>query len=144
MHSQLTNEDRQQLSQLLFEVSNSEHYSGFRHVHTDMSSWKDPNIAQRYKAAERITAAFARRLIQQVGLLEVDSGPLIVFDNACGTGVVSVKLYEMLDENAKERLQLVCGDFSESMVQSTQQRITDSRWSGAKAQMVDAQVKLHP
>jgi ubiquinone/menaquinone biosynthesis C-methylase UbiE len=90
--------------------------------------------------SESFTGPPARRLIQQVGLIQMDKGPLIVLDNACGTGVVSSLLYEMLDENDKEKLQLSCGDFSEAMVQSVQQRIIESEWKGAKAQVVDAQV----
>jgi len=102
--------------------------------------WTNANAAQLYKDRERLTGSIARCLIQQVGLLQAQKGPLIVLDNACGTGVLSSLLYEMLDESAKERLQLTCGDFSEAMVQSTQQRIINSGWKGAKAQVVDAQV----
>jgi len=107
-----------------------------------MSFWKDSNVAQVYKGGERLTGPPAKRLIQQVGLLQAESGPLVVLDSACGTGVVSSQLYEMLDESDKERLQLTCGDFSEGMVQSVQQRIIDNGWKGAKAQVVDAQVGI--
>jgi ubiquinone/menaquinone biosynthesis C-methylase UbiE len=107
---------------------------------TDMSFFKNTHVAQLYKTSERFTRPHARRLIQQVGLLQMDETPSIVLDSACGTGVVSSLLYEMLNENAKETLQLVCGDFSEAMVQSVQQRIVESEWKGAKAQVVDARV----
>ena len=105
-----------------------------------MFFWKDTRVAQLYKASERVTGPPARYLIQQIGLLHVHKGPLIVLDNACGTGVVSSQLYEMLDAGAKERLRLTCGDFSDKMVQLVQQRIVESEWKGAKAQIIDAQV----
>ena len=54
---------------------------------------------------------------------------------------MSSQLYEMLDKCARERLQLTCGDYSEGMVQSVRQRIVDSDWKGARAQIVDAQVQ---
>lgn len=100
--------------------------------------------ARRYKPTERITGPFARNLIQQVGVLQADIGPLIVLDNACGTGIVSSELYEMLDESARNSLQLTCGDISEGMVQAVQERIVDSDWKGAKAQFVDSQVCIYP
>jgi hypothetical protein len=87
----------------------------------DMSIWKDTRTAQLYKASEHVTGPPARRLIEQVGLLQVDKGPLVVLDSACGTSIASSQLYEMLDESARERLQLTCGDYSERMVQSVQQ-----------------------
>ena len=98
------------------------------------------HVVRLGKMSESFTGPPARRLIQQAGLLQTTNGPLVVLDNACGTGVVSSLMYEMLDEDAKERLQLTCGDFSQGMVQSVQQRIVDSGWKGAKAQVVDAQV----
>lgn len=105
-----------------------------------MSLWNDDRIAQKYLATERVTGPPARHMIRKVGLLHAGQGPFVVLDNACGTGVVTYQLYEMLDESAKERLRLTCGDLSERMVQATQERINANEWKGAKAQVVDAQV----
>jgi hypothetical protein len=83
------------------------------------------NIVRLGIMSESFTGPPARRLIEQVGLIQMDKGPLIVLDNVCGTASL---LYEMLDENAKENLQFSCGEFSEAMVQSVQQRIVEREW----------------
>jgi ubiquinone/menaquinone biosynthesis C-methylase UbiE len=98
-------------------------------------------MAQLYEGAENITGPHARLLLEQAGLSKTQS-PLVILDNACGTGVVSSYLYDsdLLDVGTKDNLQLTCGDFSESMVQAVKERIERSHWKGAKAQIVDAQV----
>ncbi|RPD58600.1 S-adenosyl-L-methionine-dependent methyltransferase [Lentinus tigrinus ALCF2SS1-7] len=102
--------------------------------------WQNPDIAKQYKAGEVVTSPFALHLIQQCGLDRADgSSELVVLDNACGTGVVTLNLYEALSPAAKTRLQVVCGDFSPGMVKSVQERIDQSGWAGASAKVVDAQ-----
>ncbi|KAL9610126.1 MAG: hypothetical protein Q9167_005146, partial [Letrouitia subvulpina] len=120
--------------------------------------WKDAGFAQKYKTAEIVTGHFARKLIEQTGLLgaavqpsdpEKSSSPsageatglapLRILDNACGTGVVSKILYEGLDEERKQGLEVVCGDFSESMVEFVFKRINEEAWEGARGAVVDAQ-----
>ena len=105
--------------------------------------WSNPRIAELYKVAERATGPFARSLIRQAGVYQVTQTPLVVLDNACGTGVVSAQLYETLEESAKEKMQLTCADFSEHMVKAVTQRIEENHWNGATARLVDAQVR-HP
>jgi len=106
------------------------------------SYWKaaSSKTVSDYKSlAERITGPLARRLIEQTGVLQAKQTPLVVLDNACGTGVVSHELFNLLDDSAKENLDLTCGDLSEGMVSSIQERITANGWKGAKSQIVDAQ-----
>lgn len=123
--------------------------------------WKDPSFAQKYKTAEIVTGHFARKLIEQTGLLATATAnppdpektssslageatgltPLRILDNACGTGVVSKILYEGLDEERKKGLEVVCGDFSESMVEFVFKRINEEGWEGARGAVVDAQVR---
>lgn len=101
-----------------------------------------PNVGERYKGAERVTSPFARSLIQQAGLLQAgDKTPLVILDNACGTGVVTAQLYDMVDEDRRAEMQVICGDFSESMLSSVRQRIEENGWKGASAQLVDGQVR---
>ena len=111
--------------------------------------WKSSDIAQRYKAAEAMTGPFALHLIQQCGLhVDIDttnganSEEIVVLDNACGTGVVTYNIYNTLSPAAKEKLEIVCGDFSPGMVKSVQERIELSGWQGATAKVIDAQVRL--
>ncbi|MCJ1468540.1 hypothetical protein MMC07_007169 [Pseudocyphellaria aurata] len=104
--------------------------------------WSDPKIASKYRGAEQITATFAKCLLVQAGLpSEQASGPetpLIVLDNACGTGMVSESLWETLDERARKDLQLVCGDISEGMVKHVEKKIEEQGSLGAVARVLDA------
>ncbi len=106
----------------------------------ETSIWSDPKVAERYKLVERITGPFARCLIRQAEMHQVEETPFVILDNACGTGVVSSQLYETLDKSVTDRMQLTCGDSSEGMIQYVQKMIEDKGWKGAKAQIVDAQV----
>ncbi|KAI0794181.1 S-adenosyl-L-methionine-dependent methyltransferase [Fomes fomentarius] len=102
--------------------------------------WHNPEVAKRYQAAEALTGPFALDLIKQCGLDQADgSMKLIVLDNACGTGVVTLNLYAALSPAARENLELVSGDVSPSMVKSVQGRIERNGWKGATSTVVDAQ-----
>lgn len=112
--------------------------------------WADPKIAAAYKSAELITGHFAELLLRQAGLppgpsgsasAATEEGPaaLVVLDNACGTGIVSKRLWEILDEQGRVGLRLVCGDFSPSMVEWTRGRSGEEGW-GARVEVVDAMV----
>ena len=104
-------------------------------------NWQNPEIAKQYKPGEALTGPFALHLIKQSGLDRADgSKKLVVLDNACGTGIVTVLLYETLSPAAKANLEVVAGDFSPAMVQSVQARIEQSGWKGASSKVVDAQV----
>jgi ubiquinone/menaquinone biosynthesis C-methylase UbiE len=103
-------------------------------------NWKDSSVAEKYKGVCVVTGPPARHMIRQAGLLQVERGPLVVLDNACGLGIVTSLLYEMLQEGAKDGLQITCGDISEGMVQGVQHQIDTDKLKGASAQVVDAQV----
>jgi ubiquinone/menaquinone biosynthesis C-methylase UbiE len=105
-----------------------------------MAHWKDSRIADIYKGAAAVTAPPGQRLIEQAKLLEPSDNPLIILDNACGTGVITSLLYDSLGDSEKEKLQIVCGDFSQGMLDAVQETINTRGWKGAKAQLVDAQV----
>ncbi|KAI4200968.1 MAG: hypothetical protein LQ350_003537 [Teloschistes chrysophthalmus] len=110
----------------------------------DSSFFKQEDMGRRYKNSEIITGAFARTLIEKAGLLEPGQEPLAILDNACGTGVVTNALHALLDEGTKERMDLVCGDFSEPMLETLSKRIADNGWERTKARMVDAQKTMLP
>ncbi|KAI0718702.1 S-adenosyl-L-methionine-dependent methyltransferase [Cerioporus squamosus] len=102
--------------------------------------WQSPDIAKKYKAGEAITSPFALHLIRQCGLDHADGNEeLVVLDNACGTGVVTLNIYETLPPAAKARLHVICGDFSPGMVKSVQERIEQDGWTSASAKLIDAQ-----
>lgn len=108
--------------------------------HWASSYFKQEDMGRRYKNAEIITGAFARTLIEKAGLLEPEQESLAILDNACGTGVVTNALHTLLSQEMKERMDLVCGDFSEPMLDTLSKRIADNGWERTKARMVDAQV----
>ncbi|KAI0741771.1 S-adenosyl-L-methionine-dependent methyltransferase [Daedaleopsis nitida] len=102
--------------------------------------WKSSDIAQRYKTIGVITGPFGLHLVKQCGFERADgSEQLVVLDNACGTGVVTLNLYSTLSPAAKANIEAVCGDFSPGMVKSVQERIEENGWTGATAKVVDAQ-----
>ncbi|KAI9747412.1 MAG: hypothetical protein M1835_002112 [Candelina submexicana] len=103
--------------------------------------FNDPKLNKQYKAtAEELTGHYASFLIRQAGLLSTESNaPLVVLDNACGSGVVSSLLYKMLDEGSKSRLRLTCSDLSELFVKSVSERIEEEGWKGAEAKVIDMQ-----
>jgi len=106
--------------------------------------FKDPNIVKVYKETERITGEFASMLLKQAGLDKPSSKePVVLVDNACGTGIVAQCLHNMLGPNAQDKLDLTCTDFSGAMIDATQSRIKENGWTSVKAVVADAQV-CHP
>ncbi|KAI9720441.1 MAG: hypothetical protein M1812_002947 [Candelaria pacifica] len=103
--------------------------------------YNDPKINKQYKAtAEKLTGYYATALISQAGLLSSKGNePLVVLDNACGSGIVSSLLYATLNESSKNHLKLTCGDVSEMFVKSVSERIQEEGWKGAEARIVDMQ-----
>lgn len=102
----------------------------------------DPKIARSFKAAEPTIGPFARALILQAFQHDVDNirKPLVILDNACGTGLISEQLLDMLGESAKEGMKLVCGDLSGGMVNYVKEKIEEKGWKNAEAKVVDAMV----
>lgn len=100
----------------------------------------DPKIARNFKAAEPTISPFARALILQAFQHDIDNirKPLVILDNACGTGLISEQLLDILGESAKEGMKLVCGDLSEGMVNYVKEKIEEKGWKNAEAKVVDA------
>ncbi|KAF2137679.1 uncharacterized protein K452DRAFT_291496 [Aplosporella prunicola CBS 121167] len=101
--------------------------------------WNDPKAVECYrKEAENITSHYARALTLQAGFDKVGHDEqLVVLDNACGTAIVSLHLYDVLPNDAKDNLELLCGDISAPMLATVEQRIKEYGWKGAKTQIVD-------
>lgn len=105
--------------------------------------FKDDRFIKSYRLGEKITGQFAQLLIAQSGVVADSKSnqdrPLVVLDNACGTGVISSALHHELDEQVKSRWQLTCGDFSDGMLEYTRRRIESEKWLNAVVKNVDAQ-----
>ncbi|KAL8662930.1 MAG: hypothetical protein Q9168_008179 [Polycauliona sp. 1 TL-2023] len=109
---------------------------------TDFSTFnffKDPETAKRYRNAEVATGPFGRELIKKSGLLAPNLDNIIILDNACGTGVVSAALHEMLPMATKARMKLTMGDFAEPMLEVAKERCKSGEWVHTEARIVDAQ-----
>ena len=105
--------------------------------------FKDDKFIKSYRLGEKVTGQFAQLLIDQSGVV-ADSKthqdrPLVVLDNACGTGVISSILHHELDHQVKAKWQLTCGDFSDGMLEYTRRRIESEKWLNAEVKTVDAQ-----
>lgn len=107
------------------------------------SMFNDDKFVRNYKTGEKVTGQFAQSLIEQSGLV-MDANanpekPLVVFDCACGTGVISSLLHQQLNEKVKENWQLTCGDISEAMLKHTRGRLQSEDWQNTEVKVVDAQ-----
>ncbi|KAJ5569652.1 uncharacterized protein N7459_009082 [Penicillium hispanicum] len=112
-------------------------------LHDWENLFRNEAFVNNYKTGEKITGKFAKALLEQSGLianpkLNPDK-PLVVLDNACGTGVVSSILHHELDEKVKQSWKLTCGDISEGMLEYTRRRMSSEAWLNAEIKQVDAQ-----
>lgn len=138
----------------IFDLSCQQHYlSSFplsNHSNYTMAQQQDwrtlfvnDKFVKNYKTGEHITGQFAFSLLGQSGLVEQannnPSEPLVVLDNACGTGIVSSILHNKLDPAVKANWKLTCGDISPGMVEYTQRRMASESWQNAEVKTVDAQ-----
>ncbi|KAK5179878.1 hypothetical protein LTR44_007694 [Exophiala sp. CCFEE 6388] len=97
-----------------------------------------PEFAQMYSSAEKVTGPYAKLLLEKANLDKVpDNEKLVVLDEACGTGIVSVHLMDMLGDTAQNNLELTCADFADPMVNVATKRIESSGWKNAKAIKAD-------
>lgn len=112
--------------------------------HTDMNKmFKDETFIDNYKIAEKATGVFGEAMIEQSSIVsEANSNPekpLVIFDNACGTGIVAKMLNEKIDAQAKNNWKLTCGDLSEGMVEYSRREGQAGGWPNAEFKVVDAQ-----
>ncbi|KAL8992036.1 MAG: hypothetical protein Q9169_007428 [Polycauliona sp. 2 TL-2023] len=101
--------------------------------------FNNPEMARRYRNAEVATGPFGRDLIEKAGLLAPNLDNITILDNACGTGVVSAALQEMLPAPTKGRMKLTMGDFSEPMLKVAKERSVTEGWAHTEGRIVDAQ-----
>ncbi|KGO70335.1 hypothetical protein PITC_096960 [Penicillium italicum] len=105
--------------------------------------FKSESYASSFKRWEMVTRPFADMLVDQSKVVTDSKAnpdkPLVVLDNACGTGVISSSLIDKLDDTVKKTWKLTCGDISPAMVESTTRRIQEDSWQNAEAKIVDAQ-----
>ncbi|KAJ5666850.1 Acetylaranotin bis-thiomethyltransferase [Penicillium macrosclerotiorum] len=103
----------------------------------------DDKFVSQYKTGEHITGRFAQILLDQTGMVAdsktTPDRSLVVFDNACGTAVVSHILHRELDDTVKSRWKLTCGDTSPGMLKWAKSRMENENWQNTEVKLVDAQ-----
>ncbi|RAL12380.1 methyltransferase tpcH [Aspergillus homomorphus CBS 101889] len=97
------------------------------------------SFAAQYTSAAKISELYAQTLIDESGIAEFHHRPLIVLDNACGTGSVASVLSRTLNEQNRTSWQLTCGDLAGGMVEYTQHRMKTEGWHNAEAKIMNAQ-----
>ncbi|KAL2012609.1 hypothetical protein VTN00DRAFT_134 [Thermoascus crustaceus] len=105
--------------------------------------WNDQKLVALYRSGEKLTRPHAKHLIEQSRVAYCKEIPLVIFDNACGTGVISSLLHEIVDERCEKQLgtdlrRHIGGD-DPAMVGCTKGRIEEEGRKNAEAQVVDAQ-----
>ncbi|KAK1139294.1 hypothetical protein N8T08_001140 [Aspergillus melleus] len=104
-----------------------------------MAMYKQQDFAVRYKIAEKVTGPFAEALVDLSGVTESTKKPLVILDNACGTGIIARFLRQKVDGETQKSWRLTCGDFSEMMIEVTKVTIETEGWVNAEAKLVNAQ-----
>ncbi|KAJ5816217.1 hypothetical protein N7447_008450 [Penicillium robsamsonii] len=105
--------------------------------------FKSEAYANSFKRGEMITRPFAEILVDQSKVVTESKAnpnqPLVILDNACGTGVVSSTLNSKLDNIVKKTWKLTCGDISSAMIEYTKVRMQQESWPHTETKIVDAQ-----
>lgn len=113
------------------------------HKHDIATLFKSEDYASSFKRGEMVTRAFAELLVDQSKVAAESKAnpnrPLVILDNACGTGVVSNALNTQLDGIVKKKCKLTCGDISSAMLAHTAHRLQQEGWENVETKIVDAQ-----
>ncbi|THH12457.1 hypothetical protein EW146_g7680 [Bondarzewia mesenterica] len=95
--------------------------------------------ADAYSTFEHMTSPPAFAMLQQSGIFSTSpDSPLVILDNACGTGIVTCILHECKELQSRQ-FNVICGDTSPNMVEAAGKRIAEHKWKGAKAEIINAQ-----
>ncbi|CAG8955042.1 hypothetical protein HYFRA_00007056 [Hymenoscyphus fraxineus] len=95
--------------------------------------WDTPSFTTNYLKAEHITRPCAALLLQRTGLEKALQDPeyagekLVVLDQACGTGVVTKALMDILVGD-RNKVRVTSADFAEAMVQFVRGRTECEGW----------------
>lgn len=108
------------------------------------SLFNDPKFVELYKTGEKATGIWATELVERAHFSEDLSklDKLVVLDNACGSGIVSQKIMDLVDDSTAQKVDLTCADYAEAMVSVMKERIEKNSWQNARAVEADAQVRL--
>jgi ubiquinone/menaquinone biosynthesis C-methylase UbiE len=104
-----------------------------------MSAFWDQDVSAQYQTVETVTRFPAKVLIERSGVFNVDKP--VIFDNACGPGIVTQLLKEA-PELAGKDVSILAGDINEGMVNACKARGEKLGWKGVEYKVVDAHASL--
>lgn len=112
-------------------------------VYLSKDQWASSDVGARYRQGEKLTSPASHALLEQSGILDATKrGDRVrLLDNACGTGNLSSAYQAAVAAlgDAKVDYQITCADFSESMLQSAQERAKEEGWKNTEFKVADAQ-----
>lgn len=79
-------------------------------------------------------------LITQMGFNNDITEPVVLLDNACGSGVVTQEVQAALSDEVLQRSSFTCADSSAAMVDLVKKRIVGEKWVNVEATVLDAMV----
>lgn len=79
-------------------------------------------------------------LPRQMGLTDKTSAPVAFFDNACGSGVLTHEIQQILPKDVLEKSTFLCADNAEGMVNLSKKRVGLDGWVNAEVKKLDATV----
>ncbi|KXG46242.1 uncharacterized protein PGRI_050980 [Penicillium griseofulvum] len=105
--------------------------------------FKSEAYANSFKRGEMITRPFAELLVDQSKVISESKAnpdqPLVILDNACGTGIISSILNDKVGDIVKEKWKLTSGDISSAIIEYTKLRIQQEDWKNTETKILDAQ-----
>ena len=85
---------------------------------------------------EKVTGPVALQLIQKSGIVHSSSDELVVLDNACGGGIVTRELFNLV-QNDKQIKRIVTGDLDDRMLAYVKQLSAESGWQQVETKQFD-------
>ena len=111
---------------------------------------KEPNMAfikpsgrsdipsRAIRSSEVATSIPALALVKHSALLPSPPPNSILFDNACGAGILTSQLLSQISENDRKNISIICGDLDLTMIDMMNERIKSNSWSNVTAQKLDS------
>jgi len=123
-----------------------------KHYHSAGSRTSAAEERQRARTSGSMMGGLAAPLLEQMGLsLTVDdvhaTQPIRLLDSACGPGVFTREVQEVLRRTSQgrdvlARSRFVCADSSQGLVDIARKRIEEEGWVNVEARVADAMVSV--
>lgn len=91
-----------------------------------------------------VSSPLANKMLGQIGLGKETTAPFALLDNGAGLGVVGAELQRLVDNTVLAKSSIICGDFSEAMVQATRRRAQREGWVNTEARVINAETTGFP